>query len=70
MTSMPQPANQCGPPTPAQSIWQAEMCPHVEPPREWTVFGDPPGAGGDFRKNTGKTGACKVGLGSGAGRVL
>ena len=46
------------------------MCPHVEPPREWTVFGDPPGAGGDFRKNTGKTGACKVGLGSGAGRVL
>jgi len=70
MLSMPQPANQCGPSTPAQSIEQAEMCPHAAPSREWIVFGDTSRHGGDFRKNTGKTAACKVGLGSGAGRVL
>jgi hypothetical protein len=43
----------------------------AEPPSERSVFGEPARRGGvDSRKNTGKTGVCKVGLGSGAGRVL
>ena len=42
----------------------------AEPPSERSVFGEPARPGGDSRKNTVKTGVCKVGLGSGAGRVL
>jgi hypothetical protein len=41
----------------------------AEPPSERSVFGEPARRGGSFRKNSGKTGVWKVGLGSGAGRV-
>jgi hypothetical protein len=42
----------------------------AEPPSERSVFGEPARRDvGFFRKNSGKTGVWKVGLGSGAGRV-
>ena len=42
----------------------------AEPPSERSVFGEPARPGGDSCKNIVKTGVCKVGLGSGAGRVV
>jgi hypothetical protein len=42
----------------------------AEPPSERSVFEEPARRDvGFFRKNSGKTGVWKVGLGSGAGRV-